>query len=921
MVNWVFPESITLHGGDILAEDAERQSETAKAILSRFESQPGVVLADDVGMGKTFVALAVATSVLTINRNSQVVVMVPPAVKDKWPSDWRTFKAKCLSENETHIRHTETAISDGLSFLKLLDDPEETRTHLIFVTHGALKKGATDSFTMLAAVRQAMWHRPSLSQQRKVFPRFAAELLKDRRFDEKTVRRLMDAPPSDWRAVWNHLKSESDQLADDPVPADLVASLTQANLEKVRVELENLPLKRTAGLPQRLKTVRNKLKPVLRETWRQSLNNVSARLPLLILDEAHHAKNSNRLRELFVAGKSAEEDTQPSLNNVFDRMLLLTATPFQLGHEELIRVMEIFSSVHASKRFVADFNREMSELSRLLEKARTEMIRVDTVWGMLSQSDQVHQHASWWKRDDLTLQQNARMVADAISSAKSSLADVEKILSKWVIRHTKPRRRREEAGRSIISPDNAGDGRGIPLDESTSFPFLMASRAQAVAREHGLSDHTKVRQYFGEGLASSYETYKATRQGQEVREDSSEESAHANLPEAVQWYLGHVDQSIPTEDLGRHPKVNAVVRRAIDLWEDGEKVVIFTFFRQTGRALRRHISDALLDRIVQLAVERDPSLNPNPEVVLDALATFSESALRKGRPGHTKLFNQVVEIGLTSGCGRIDAENIAEFVIRYLRTPASVVRFMQFDLPPQKAMDKVLESVDGSGVSLRRKVEIFSARVANLAEENRPHFWQSLERTTTGAIRQRVNISNQGEFEEDESVSVEDMTLLPNVRLANGSTSREVRQRMTEAFNTPFLPEILISSSVLAEGVDLHRECRYVIHHDLDWNPSNLEQRVGRVDRISSKSQVSGAPIVVFSPFIAGAQDERQYKVVTDRDKWFGVVMGGRVPESEDEVDRISLRAEVPDELLRDLSLDLSVWKSATSASFGNPDL
>src|SRR5207237_10121677 len=61
------------------------------------------------------------------------------------------------------------------------------------------------------------------------------------------------------------------------------------------------------------------------------------------------------------------------------------------------------------------------------------------------------------------------------------------------------------------------------------------------------------------------------------------------------------------------------------------------------------------------------------------------------------------------------------------------------------------------------------------------------------------------------------------------------RDRYFLGFNTPYRPEILISTSVGQEGIDLHRECRHVIHHDLDWNPAVIEQRTGRVDRIGSK--------------------------------------------------------------------------------------
>ena len=53
--------------------------------------------------------------------------------------------------------------------------------------------------------------------------------------------------------------------------------------------------------------------------------------------------------------------------------------------------------------------------------------------------------------------------------------------------------------------------------------------------------------------------------------------------------------------------------------------------------------------------------------------------------------------------------------------------------------------------------------------------------------------------------------LLPNVRSANGEVKAETRRRLLLTFNTPLFPEILIASSVMAEGVDLHLNCRYVI--------------------------------------------------------------------------------------------------------------
>ncbi len=56
-------KAISLCTDRVSWEVGRRQERTAQEILRRLEHQPGVILADEVGMGKTFVALGVAASV------------------------------------------------------------------------------------------------------------------------------------------------------------------------------------------------------------------------------------------------------------------------------------------------------------------------------------------------------------------------------------------------------------------------------------------------------------------------------------------------------------------------------------------------------------------------------------------------------------------------------------------------------------------------------------------------------------------------------------------------------------------------------------------------------------------------------------------------------------------------------------------
>ena len=51
------------------------------------------------------------------------------------------------------------------------------------------------------------------------------------------------------------------------------------------------------------------------------------------------------------------------------------------------------------------------------------------------------------------------------------------------------------------------------------------------------------------------------------------------------------------------------------------------------------------------------------------------------------------------------------------------------------------------------------------------------------------------------------------------------------AFNSPFWPFVLASTSVGQEGLDFHLYCHAIVHWNLPTNPVDLEQREGRVHR------------------------------------------------------------------------------------------
>ena len=56
------------------------------------------------------------------------------------------------------------------------------------------------------------------------------------------------------------------------------------------------------------------------------------------------------------------------------------------------------------------------------------------------------------------------------------------------------------------------------------------------------------------------------------------------------------------------------------------------------------------------------------------------------------------------------------------------------------------------------------------------------------------------------------------------------------AFNTPFWPYVLATTSIGQEGLDFHAWCSSLIHWDLPHNPVALEQREGRIQRFAGHS-------------------------------------------------------------------------------------
>ena len=56
-------------------------------------------------------------------------------------------------------------------------------------------------------------------------------------------------------------------------------------------------------------------------------------------------------------------------------------------------------------------------------------------------------------------------------------------------------------------------------------------------------------------------------------------------------------------------------------------------------------------------------------------------------------------------------------------------------------------------------------------------------------------------------------------------------EHVRDAFNSPFRPFVLATTSIGQEGLDFHPYCHAIVHWNLPTNPVDLEQREGRIHR------------------------------------------------------------------------------------------
>ena len=96
----------------------------------------------------------------------------------------------------------------------------------------------------------------------------------------------------------------------------------------------------------------------------------------------------------------------------------------------------------------------------------------------------------------------------------------------------------------------------------------------------------------------------------------------------------------------------------------------------------------------------------------------------------------------------------------------------------------------------------------------------------------RVSVDTYGNSRQEDDAFTMRTHMAMRFGQARGATAEgENPVDVRNAFNSPFRPFVLVSTSVGQEGLDFHHYAHAVVHWNLPGNPIDLEQREGRVHR------------------------------------------------------------------------------------------
>jgi SNF2-related domain/Helicase conserved C-terminal domain len=605
-------------------------------------------------------------------------------------------------------------------------------------------------------------------------------------------------------------------------------------------------------------------RPLLRQLYR-------TRWDLIIVDEAHHYAKGNRPVRLFAPDKELRNYEQGIGDGQFRWILALTATPFELRPHEIVSLLALVRA-KASDLELAD--QALTAYVRRLDQFFDHRQR--------SPSDEL-------RRDDVAALKKLRLT-DATGAGAS--IGLERLLGQYVIRNTKSQQERKYffVNKIITYEDQAKasewhyeaqefkkleDLRSrvaasplIPFDGADALFYLQLRRVIQdtvdEAREREDAHQTFITTDLRQGLSSYPQIASSKLLNREM------ESAKRLRRIVEQWNT--------KRSLRLHPKVRAVtdlvrelaihevkkLHGSPDSWIS--KVLVFNQLIQGTAVQLRQKIEAAVEPVFENALglelrERGlgtrEALAARTRVVADRAITALSSRMSREFGDGAKVPSVFLDEALVGFAGRSLVQIIAEPLRRRCRQTLFLLHI---------ATREVARSDDGLEEWMRKSLfEPLASSVDRILKECK---------RAASATSPDDQDSAYERAERDALTLLDDHRSVELVGRYDGGDTK-LREAHRRNFNLPYNPFVLLVSRVGEEGIDLQKQCRYVIHYDLEWNPAKMEQREGRVDRVGW-GRADEKFIDVRFLLLKGTYEERIFHTLMQRDQWFQILIGSK---------------------------------------------
>jgi len=495
-------------------EDGSRQSCTMRLILDKLREQPGVILCDEVGMGKTYVALGVIAQYLASYPRSRVLVLTPSSdLAEKWTQDLERFRNENVSRS----------VGDAMQ----PQHPPPRRLEELL--------GAKNKRRVWVLPLSVFFHSHQQSGQ-VAFRDIVYQL----------ISRGANLALADRKVLWKRLDGRSGKAPRLRQCVDWNGWRIPSMRNAVRSILNDrgcLPFD-----PERISSLAlKKLQDDIR--WRL-IKMRMRKFSLIVVDEAHHFKNPDTKRYRALEGVFEKS---------FRDMLFLTATPFQLGPDELENIMLLFRL--STERASSSIPKEAELLTSCARDYQGSVNRFEYAWRKLSDNEK----QSVCDKSPL-MSLGFMSFTEAYKDLQHKHNSLEQILSKWVIRNVKPRPYRKPH-------DDA-----VTLDPIDQMPFAFLHRL--------LYEYQRHKRTFSAtqniSLSSSWEAFQASV------------VMNGKMPGSrpVSFYRRAMRLLVEGDDIS-HPKFKNLLEIARGAFAANEKVLVFTSRIETVRALQTKLNSVL----------------------------------------------------------------------------------------------------------------------------------------------------------------------------------------------------------------------------------------------------------------------------------------------------------------------------------------